>query len=286
MDTNGRRNDVVNALQGYLSILDDVQNKRKLTWASLPESLGQFEFYQQAIAQSPEVFQQHGPYDQLMEELKNNQDFFNAVESGDIDWIQENRPLYDKLIKQFDKGIEDRARHYTSNLVKLGFADKARTITPVGELLLDLTKLKRDELEKMLPIDGVNLVYLRQLLKLRLFTMDEEKYYAPFYLALYALLKKPRFSENAFLELVQGLNPNLDVSNIETYILNYEEGDIVDYISISVPEAVNTTSQISESEFRENFKNRKSNTAVNTYLNFYHLLWEFHRNQTDRKSVV
>lgn len=29
MDTNGRRNDVINALQGYLSILDNIQNEQK-----------------------------------------------------------------------------------------------------------------------------------------------------------------------------------------------------------------------------------------------------------------
>ena len=56
MDTNGRRNDVVNALQGYLSILDDVQNEKRMKWASLPASLGQYEFYRQALLRSPEVF--------------------------------------------------------------------------------------------------------------------------------------------------------------------------------------------------------------------------------------
>lgn len=29
MDTNGRRNDIMNALQSYLTILDDIQNKQK-----------------------------------------------------------------------------------------------------------------------------------------------------------------------------------------------------------------------------------------------------------------
>ena len=48
MDTNGRRNDVINALQGYLTILDDIQNEQKMNWASMPESLAQYEFYRQA----------------------------------------------------------------------------------------------------------------------------------------------------------------------------------------------------------------------------------------------
>ncbi len=275
MDTNGRRNDVVNALQGYLAILDNVQNEKRMAWASLPDSLAQYEFYQQAIELSPEVFQQHSPYDKLIDELERNPGFMSAVENGDVNWIQQNSSLYGKLIKQFDKGIEDRARHYTSNLVKLGFADKNREISPVGELLLDLKKLKKDELEKMLPIDGVNVIYLRQLLKLRLFMADEKNYYSPFNFAVYALLKKSRFSENEFLELVQGLNPKSDFSDIENYILNYKEGDIVNSIVISIPQSIIKSEKIQEADFRENFKNRKSNIGVDTYWKFYNLLWEF-----------
>lgn len=32
MDTNGRRGDVTNALQGYLQILDTIQKEKKMNW--------------------------------------------------------------------------------------------------------------------------------------------------------------------------------------------------------------------------------------------------------------
>ena len=70
MDTNGRRNDVINALQGYLTVLDNVQNEQKMEWASMPDSLAQYEFYRQALELSPEVFRQHQPYDRLLDELE------------------------------------------------------------------------------------------------------------------------------------------------------------------------------------------------------------------------
>lgn len=124
MDTNGRRNDVINALQGYLTILDDIQNEQKMNWASMPESLAQYEFYRQAIELSPEVFGKHGPYDKLAETLERNKDFATAVQTQDMEWIQKNSFMFQSLVKQFDLGIEDRARHYTSNLVKLGFTDE------------------------------------------------------------------------------------------------------------------------------------------------------------------
>lgn len=251
MDTNGRRNDVINALQGYLTILDDIQNEQKMNWASMPESLAQYEFYRQAIELSPEVFGKHGPYDKLAETLERNKDFATAVQTQDMEWIQKNSFMFQSLVKQFDLGIEDRARHYTSNLVKLGFTDEGREISPVGELLLDLKKLRKDDLETMLPIDGVNIVYLRQLMKLRLFDTEGERYYSPFNLAIFALLKRHRLSENEFSELVQGLSPYSDFSDIEQYVLNYREGDIVSGVSIDIPAEIHTNERVSETVFRD-----------------------------------
>lgn len=97
MDTNGRRNDVINALQGYLTILDDIQNEQKMNWASMPESLAQYEFYRQAIELSPEVFGKHGPYDKLAETLERNKDFATAVQTQDMEWIQKNSFMFQSL---------------------------------------------------------------------------------------------------------------------------------------------------------------------------------------------
>ena len=278
MDTNGRRNDVINALQGYLMILDDIQNEQKMSWASMPESLAQYEFYRQAIKLSPEVFEKHGPYDKLEESLENNKEFARAIQNRDLDWIQKNGMMFQNIINQFDLGIEDRARHYTSNLVKLGFTDEDRNISPVGEILLDLKKLRKDELETMLPIDAVNIIYLRQLMKLRLFDSEGENYYSPFNLAIYVLLKRHRLSENEFSELVQGLNPYSDFSNIEQYILDYKEGNIVSNISIDIPIEIQKEERLSETVFRNNYKNRKSNTGVDIYWNYYNLMFDYVKN--------
>lgn len=275
MDTNGRRNDVIHALQGYLTILEDIQNNKKMRWASIPDSLAQYEFYRQAIELSPEVFVKHDPYDKLREEIKKIPDFKEAVETLDLGWLQRNYMSHLELVDQFDLGIEDRARHYTSNLVKLGFADDDRDISPVGKLLLDPQKIKKDALEKLLPVDGVNIVYLRQLLKLRLFDSYGERFYSPFNLAIFALLKRTRLSENEFSELVQGLNPYSDFTNIEDYVMNYQEGDIVSDIQIDIPEELKTQEKISETVFRKFYKNRKSKTAVDVYWEFYDRLWNY-----------
>ena len=141
-----------------------------------------------------------------------------------------------------------------------------------------LSKLKKDDLEKMLPIDGVNIVYLRQLMKLRLFDIEGEKYYSPFNLAIFALLKRNRLSENEFFELVQGLSPYSDFTDIEQYVLDYREGDIVSDISVNIPIEIHTNKRVSEIVFRNNFKNGKSNAGVDVYWEYYNLLFDYIEN--------
>lgn len=275
MDTNGRRNDVTNALQGYLSILKSLTGK----WDSLPNSLSQYLFYKKAIELSPDVFFQHKPYDDLQTEIKNNLKFQNALQNEDLAWIQEHQDSYIDLLRKFDQGIEDRARHYTSNLVKLGFTTPEREITATGQLLLDSIKLVKDELEIFLPIDNVNIIYLRQLLKLRIYDKNGQKFYSPFLLALYILLKKNRVSENEFFEMIQGLSPYSDFSEIENFIRDYHENDILKNMEVEIPENLGN-SFIQKSVFEEYFGNRRSSETVTIYFKFYNLLYKFynHRN--------
>lgn len=270
MDTNGRRNDVINALQGYVSILADLDEE----WNNMPNSLSQYLFYKKAIEMFPDVFSTHSPYDNLQIKIEQNPEFKSALENKDLTWIQNNKDSYEDLLALFDKGIEDRARHYTSNLVKLGFATPKREITKVGRILLGEIQLKKDRLENILPIDIVNIIYLRQLLKLRIYDNQGQKFYAPYIFALYLLLTKERVSENEFFELVQGLNPYFDFSNIDNYINNYQEGCIVNNLDIEIPTDI-SESIIPESVFKKHFKNQKSATAIDKYMKFYNLLYKF-----------
>ena len=270
MDTNGRRNDLINALQGYLSILMDLNGE----WDSLPNSLSQYLFYKKAIELSPDVFSTHTPYDKLQEKINRNSEFKNAIENNDLTWIQNNQTSYRELLGEFDQGIEDRARHYTSNLVKLGFTTQKREITSVGQLLLDKIRLNKDELECLLPVDNINIIYLRQLLKLRIYDVQGQNFYSPFLFALYALIHKNRISENEFFELVQGLNPYFDLTKLESYMDNYKEGDIVENINIDIPDDIQD-SIINQTIFRKYFRNQKSSVAIDVYMAFYNMLYKF-----------
>lgn len=284
MDTNGRRNDVINALQGYISILNDIVNNNKDKWGNIPNSLSQFTFYKRAIELSPDIFKQHKPYDELIEELKKYPELYKAVLSNDIDFIRNKQIDYEAILNKFDKGIEDRARHYTSNLVKLGFTDENRNISKTGELLLEPKKVKRDEIEKIFPIDNINIIYLRQLLKLKIFDNKKEIYYSPFYFALYILKQNSRISENIFFELIQGSNPYNIIENLSEYVKNYEEGDIVSNMQIEVPIEINSNDAIDYSIFKTLFTNQKSQSQITTYWDFYTKLYAFNKRR-DSESL-
>ncbi len=275
MDTNGRRNDVMNALQNYILILDEITNQKKFSWNHLPNSLAQFKFYQKAIELSPDVFKKHKPYDKLMKEIEKYPDFKKAIETDDIEYVSYFLTENTNLLKKFDQGIEDRARHFTSNLVKLGFVDINRNISEVGELLLNPSKLKKDRLEKTLPIDNINILYLRQLLKLKVFDKNKEHYYSPFNMALYMLLKNERVTENTFLEIVQGLNPYTKIHAIDEFINHYEEGDIVKNLEVNVPQELKVNTLLNRELFWKTFTNQKSQKQIEVYWQYYHLLYEF-----------
>lgn len=280
MDTNGRRTDVINALQGYLSILNDILRNSKLAWKRLPYSTAELDFYSQAIGLSPDVFQTHDKYDELMKQLDDIPELKKAIEEHNIDWLIENYSNYTEWSKELDKSVEARARHYTSNLVKLGFADEARQITDVGDVLLDNIPLHKDIIESLLPLNNTNIVYLRQLLKLRIFSNDGIRYYSPFCMALYALLRKQRISQDEFSEIVQGFNPYQTISDIDAFIDNYQKGDIIQSYSVSVPAEINHNNVIDKEIFYKHFKNKKSSSAVHVYYIFYKALFKFTNEKT------
>ena len=66
-DTNGRRADVLNAIEIYLSMLVELKEEDPdMLWGTYPTNLSQFKFYKKAIEASPEVFKSHGKYDLFM----------------------------------------------------------------------------------------------------------------------------------------------------------------------------------------------------------------------------
>lgn len=275
-DTNGRRSDILNALSIYLNILKEMKEEGGFDqWASFPDSLTQLSFYQKAIEQSPEVFKSHPQFDRFVEEL--SLDFRTALNKNKVSKLLNENP---DLLETLDKAIEQRARHYTSNLVRYGLATESRIITPAGQSYLN-GRIERDSLEAFLPLNDVNLILMRQLLKLRIYSKPingERGYYSPFYVSLYLLLNNDLFDKNIFQNIVQGLNPYLDFENVTNLLMNGNYQSLVDMIvdfDIQVPIEFVLPAIVSATTFNTNIKNRKSGVTLDCYYDFYVALFNF-----------
>ena len=284
MDSNGRRKDVINALSGYLNILDEMENEGDFLWKPIKSkegnSLTQYRFYEKALDISRDVFKKHDKYDFVIEQLENNPELKEAIDSKDLVWLAEHISDYPEILKEIDISIEARARFYTDTLVNLGFANQERFITPAGRALLGQIQIEKDGLESLFPLSNINIIYLRQLLKLRIFSDDEERYYSPFCMAIYALLRRERIDSSEFFEMIQGINPDMDVDDWEDYIDNYYEGKYWDDLDIDIPEELQTSTKLEEEVFKTYFKSGKTQESVNVYWEFYELLYKFNTNRT------
>lgn len=280
LDTNGRRNDVVNALQIYLSVLDEILNEMRLTWNPMPKSTGQYHFYEKVFKLSEGVFNKNKNYTKVINELNLKKELKEAIYSHNKEWIKENKDKYKDIFNDVDNGIEDRARHYTNCLVKLGFTDDKRNISNAGEALLGKIQVNKDCFERLLPINDINVIFLRQLLKIRIFAKDEDAYYTPFCMALYVLFVKKRLSYVEFSELVQSQSPYHLIDNLDEYIKNYKVGDYLQKYDVEVPDEINITSQLEEKVIKRYFRNGKSKKVEEQYYQFYISLYSFYKDKT------
>lgn len=271
-DTNGRRADVLNAIEIYLNILVELREEYPdMAWGNYPNSLYQYLFYQKAIEASPEVFKNHAKYDQFSAEIS-IKDLENGVE------------LDKEKKKIIDEAIEQRARHYTSNLVRLGFARTDREITPAGQSYYN-SSITKDQIEEIIPISTTNLLILRQLLKFRTYTKPDENgrrnTYSPLFMALYILLSDKQFDKDDFKTMVQSLtpykpiNPDDVIEQCKRKDYSFAEREFV------VPPDFLKKDVIEQSEFEAHITNAKSSSVSKCYYEFYKHLYNYRQNPTD-----
>lgn len=272
-DTNGRRSDVINAMSIYLSILQELETEFPGDeWASYPNSLKEYEFYKRAIAASPDVFEEHKSYDKFEEDIT---PYRTAFLKRDVDFLKD---VFPKFKDTLDKNIEARARHYTSNLVKLGFITIDRRITPAGiEFLSGMTK--RDSIEELLPVSDLNIILLRQIMKLRIFTKfnkntAEGNYYSPFFMASYLLLKSDAIDRKTFKELVLNSTPysSRDLVNVAAYSINKPGSEM----QFDVPYVFTACEKVNMDDFCKYITTSKSsNEYQKLYYDFYSAIYSF-----------
>lgn len=283
IDTNGRRKDIVNAIQVYLQILDEIQEEsRETKWEKFPTGLSQYKFYEKTIEYCSDVFKKHNDYDWFVEKLKND-DVRKSFYNFDIAHLMASLGSeYKKFMIILDKSIEARARFYTNTLVLLGLVDKARKITEVGKTALINNEMERDDFEKILPIDNINLLYLRQLLKFKIVAKtDEKSYYSPMMLAFYLLLNYDNVTTNDFRNIIQLQSPYKPFENIDSMINRYMNNQIEIVTDEKIPDIFLSNNFINELDFKKYIYNAKQSLSVDIYYKFYTLLFNFNENPSE-----
>ena len=265
-DTNGRRKDVLNALDIYIRILHNLSNQYPAeTWGAYPKSLAQFRFYKAAIEASPDVFQGTDKYKEFVQSIANSKD----------DFYNKSLSLTAEQRANLDQNIEARARHYTSNLQKFGFATETRQITEAGYCLLQ-GKVKKDIIESIFPINDINLLLLRQLLKLRIVSVPDKngvrKFYSPCLLAIHLLLHQ-NVDRDKFRTIIQSVSPYAPISTEQ--LLQINENDFYDTTRIIIPKTFKQSKRILFADFEQYIKNRKSSRSVQSYYDFYNRLYDY-----------
>lgn len=278
MDTNGRRHDVLNALKIYLEILQEIEKKYPSDcWQKYPKSISQIYFYERAVMLSKDVFTSHKNYIKFLDDIN---DDHKKLYNKDKVWIEEEFPKYAKVI---DESIEKRARHYTNNLVKIGFTTPQRNITQAGYAFLN-KEVSRDDIETILPLDNTNIALIRQLMKLKIFSHPDKnnkrRYYSPFLMAIYLLLKEETIDKNYFTLIIQGLHPYLTFEQ-QKRIMNIQSSnkDIVELIlgnEIILPKDLEDDTFLDDKTLTKYLKTAKAkDETLSIYYEFYFLLRTF-----------
>ncbi len=162
-----------------------------------------------------------------------------------------------------------RARTFTNALQKLGFCDKNRVVTAVGKNYIDLFynngELEKDDFEKILNINDINLLYLRQLLKLEI--NSDMGYFYPI-IGLMHLIKDFGYISKIELQIytfVKNIEDyNKFVINLESYrAKNIDEYKFIyDFCGFSIDQDLYnrflSELNVSNIVVNEVFKNRKS----------------------------
>ena len=263
-DTSFRRKDIIPAYGKILECLYQV----KQVWA--PDNGSQFEFYKSVVLDPGLLIDS-----KLRKQLIAKQTLSK---------------------KEYDD-CQKRARTMTNCLVKLEFATEDRKLTEAGEVFLS-GRLDFCNFEKLLNLTWENIIFLRQLLQLRVTSkpVKEDKKasklmnsFFPFRCGLYLLHQWESIPEEQFCKAILSLPYNL--TDKEYKELLSKKGTVSELLrgiadrnpwmarDSNNPDFPNQ--KWPRAEFEQIFTNRKSTTSVDYYYQFYQICVGFFENKKD-----
>ena len=195
---------------------------------------------------------------------------------------------YRSLLEYFILEQKKRGRTYTNALVKIGLIDEKRKITEVGEALLD-GDTKQDDIEKLFNLSADNIIFLRQLLKLRVYESEGENYIYPFRMGIYLLSKFDDIPQKEFCTILSltraGKTDEEYRETLDKYkLVKSKNMSFGEYVSRYIQEETSEIEfeekyRISKEKFEKYFLNRKSKDKIEDYFEFYEISLDFFENR-------
>ena len=195
---------------------------------------------------------------------------------------------YRSLLEYFISEQKKRGRTYTNALVKIGLVDEKRKITAVGEALLD-GDTKQDDIEKLFNLSADNIIFLRQLLKLRVYEFEGKNYIYPFRMGIYLLSKFDDIPQKEFCTILSLIRAGkIDEEYRETLdkykLVKSKNMSFSEYVSRYIQEETSEIKfeekyRISKEKFEKYFLNRKSKDKIEDYFEFYEISLDFFENR-------
>lgn len=292
-DTSFRRAQLINDYKIMLPLLAETLNNSG-TWGQTNDS--QYNFYRLVVNAGlvsnkivdDYISVQRG---ERLEEIKKEyykKKYFTDKYNSYEEIVTED--LLDYLV-DYQK---QRGRTYSNPLCKIGLVDEKRRITQVGKSLLN-EDIQLDNLERLLQLDAANIIFLRQLLKLRVYDPDKMHYYYPIRVAFYLLSKYESIISSDFTDIINLIRPTMKPFDILEIINDYENvlsGQITsgEYFDKHFP--LNSSKQNFKSfykngvssldEFSLFFGNGKSLSTSKDYYNLFLILNKFNKNPSDK----
>lgn len=211
--------------------------------------------------------------------------------------------FYRKILKETDlfsrndkEDFSKRGRTLTNALVKIGLTNEERKLSKIAIDWLNGNTLSADDIEIALGIDLTNLLFTRQLLKLRIYDANSINYFYPFRVALELVKRYRNIPQQDFLTLIHLIQPRFDNEKIEAIIQDYGKVDsnqeiFSEFLDKTFPENNTdiTASELFEMEeldrtkFNSLFVNRKSSAVQDVYFEFVLKLLSFKSEKTEEK---
>lgn len=195
---------------------------------------------------------------------------------------------YKSLVKYFILEQKKRGRTYTNALVKIGLVDEKRKITAVGEALLD-GDTKQDDIEKLFNLSADNIIFLRQLLKLKVYESEGENYIYPFRMGIYLLSKFDDIPQKEFCTILSLIRAGKKEEEYREILDKYKfvknkNMSFGEYVSRYIQEETleiefEEKYRISKEKFEKYFLNRKSKDKIEDYFEFYEISLDFFENR-------